>query len=85
MSSYALPHPHLPLTQQLTFSFPHSSCLAVPTASTTGYTLSAASQLPTASTSSRVVRNGTKLQLAGVDFKVVGPNVYWLGASRTDG
>lgn len=39
-------------------------------------TLYAPSRLPTAFSSSRVVRNGTRLQLDGEDFKVVGRNVY---------
>ncbi|GAA5848735.1 hypothetical protein JCM9279_002928 [Rhodotorula babjevae] len=60
-----------------------SSCLPTPTDSASQlYTLSAASQLPTASTAattSFVRRNGSRLALDGAEFKVVGPNVYWLG------
>lgn len=63
-------------------STPHS-CLPTPTAtSSTHYTLSAAAQLPTASTAAQdsfVSRNGSRLVLAGHDFKAVGPNIYWLG------
>ncbi|GAA5861819.1 hypothetical protein JCM8547_008564 [Rhodosporidiobolus lusitaniae] len=47
--------------------------------------MSAASQLPTTGTYSStkrdsfVSRNGTRLEVDGDEFKVVGPNVYWLG------
>ncbi|GAA5834208.1 hypothetical protein JCM11251_000571 [Rhodosporidiobolus azoricus] len=67
-----------------------SSCLPTPSSESTAYTLSAASQLPTtgvyssASRDAFVRRNGTRLEVdvqgSGVEeFKVVGPNVYWLG------
>ncbi|GAA5906888.1 hypothetical protein JCM6882_006857 [Rhodosporidiobolus microsporus] len=63
-----------------------STCLPTPSSNSTVYTLSAASQLPTAgpySSAARdafVERNGTRLQVDGQgEFKVVGPNVYWLG------
>ncbi|GAA5988757.1 hypothetical protein JCM11641_006529 [Rhodosporidiobolus odoratus] len=61
-----------------------STCLPTPTA-TCLYTLSAVAQLPTTGTYSSahrhsfVQRDVTNLQLDGQDFKVVGPNVYWLG------
>ncbi|GAA6018402.1 hypothetical protein JCM10207_000880 [Rhodosporidiobolus poonsookiae] len=60
-----------------------SSCLATPTAAS--YILSAATQLPSSGSyaaSKRdlfVKRSGSRLELDGEEFKVVGPNVYWLG------
>ncbi|BGP00759.1 Glycoside hydrolase superfamily [Rhodotorula toruloides] len=57
-----------------------SACLPTPTASSSRYTLTAASQLPTPrSPTSFVARTGTRLTLDGDDFKAVGANVYWLG------
>ncbi|BGP23694.1 hypothetical protein JCM10295v2_002595 [Rhodotorula toruloides] len=57
-----------------------SSCLPTPSAASSRYTLTAASQLPTPrSPSSFVTRNETRLALDGDDFKAVGANVYWLG------
>ncbi|GJN89919.1 hypothetical protein Rhopal_002908-T1 [Rhodotorula paludigena] len=66
-----------------------ATCLPTPTAaSSTHYTLSAAAQLPTASTAAQdsfVTRNGSRLVLAGHDFKAVGPNIYWLGLDENVG
>ncbi|BGP47000.1 hypothetical protein JCM10450v2_002852 [Rhodotorula kratochvilovae] len=62
-----------------------ASSPALPTATTSStaqYTLSAATQLPAASTAavnSFIRRNGSRLSLAGSEFKAVGANVYWLG------
>ncbi|GAA5950817.1 hypothetical protein JCM21900_002027 [Sporobolomyces salmonicolor] len=56
-----------------------SSCLPTPTVSSSRYVLSAASQLAVPAPTSFVQRNGTRLELDGKEFRVTGPNVYWLG------
>ncbi|GAA6060913.1 hypothetical protein JCM10212_003947 [Sporobolomyces blumeae] len=59
-----------------------TSCLATPTASSsTRYTLSAATQLARPTPTSFVYRNARNatLGLDGREFRVVGPNIYWLG------
>ncbi|GAA6008842.1 hypothetical protein JCM11491_003804 [Sporobolomyces phaffii] len=56
-----------------------TSCLTTPTAVASVYTLSDAAQLAVATPTSFVKRNRAKLELDGSEFRVQGPNVYWLG------
>ncbi|GAA5954988.1 hypothetical protein JCM3765_003153 [Sporobolomyces pararoseus] len=56
-----------------------TSCLATPASGTARYTLSGAAQLNAASPTSFVKRNQAKLELDGNEFRVQGPNIYWLG------
>ncbi|KAK4701098.1 mannan endo-1,4-beta-mannosidase, partial [Phenoliferia sp. Uapishka_3] len=53
-----------------------STCLTTTSAT---LTISSPSQLASPTPSTFVKRNGTRLTLDGVDFKAVGPNIYWLG------
>ncbi|GAA5893365.1 uncharacterized protein JCM6883_007643 [Sporobolomyces salmoneus] len=55
------------------------SCLATPTADPARYTLSAASQLSVPTSASFVKVSGSKLQLDSEEFRIQGPNIYWLG------